>query len=104
MLTPFDVQPHYDEELRAVSIDLRTTDDRPHRTYFCFPDDVVTNEYLKSVSARLRDDENALAVAVEGVTFGAEASGRFLEDRARSSIPAFWLNSWPVSTRGIPQR
>lgn len=80
MLTPFDVQPHHDEELRAVSIDLRTTDDRPHRTYFYFPDDVVTNEYLKSVSARLREDENALVVAVEGVTFGAEASGRFLED------------------------
>lgn len=80
MLTPFDVQPHYDEELRAVSIDLRTTEDLPHRTYFYFPEDVVTNEYLKSVSARLREDENALVVAVEGVTFGAEARGRFLHD------------------------
>lgn len=80
MLKPFAVEPRYEPELRAVSVELRTPDDQPRRTSFYFPDRVVNNSYLDSVSARLGERENALVVAVEGTTFGAVDRGRFLQD------------------------
>jgi superfamily II DNA/RNA helicase len=80
MLAPFTVEPHYDPANRAVRIDLIAPNDQLHRTFFYFPDHVVSNAYLDSVSTRLGENENALVVAVEGATFGATDRGRYLQE------------------------